>query len=172
MQYGVDIVVLPNNYPLNQRFHPSYKPIYNDAKGGKRTKSGVVGIINVNTCSEWQLTDEAPIFVTKGFPPFEPSLTPNSAPTLPLPNPRMGNPLPSSRAAEAFPAGLRVLIVDDDPTWLKILEKMLRKCSYQGRLLFAPIGCEGRGRSSSSPCFLSAFLCSIEILVCSYGVCS
>ncbi|CAL9158322.1 two-component response regulator ORR26-like isoform X2 [Musa acuminata AAA Group] len=43
----------------------------------------------------------------------------------------MGNPLPSSRAAEAFPAGLRVLIVDDDPTWLKILEKMLRKCSYQ-----------------------------------------
>nr|QUV77619.1 two-component response regulator ARR11 [Lilium lancifolium] len=31
---------------------------------------------------------------------------------------------------EAFPLGLRVLIVDDDPTWLKILEKMLRKCSY------------------------------------------
>ncbi|CAL9131241.1 unnamed protein product [Musa textilis] len=43
----------------------------------------------------------------------------------------MGNPLPASRAAEAFPAGLRVLIVDDDATWLKILEKMLRKCSYQ-----------------------------------------
>ncbi|KAK1293788.1 Two-component response regulator ARR11 [Acorus calamus] len=31
----------------------------------------------------------------------------------------------------AFPAGLRVLVVDDDPTWLKILEKMLRKCSYE-----------------------------------------
>ncbi|KAM3358548.1 two-component response regulator ORR26 [Capsicum galapagoense] len=30
-----------------------------------------------------------------------------------------------------FPAGLRVLVVDDDPTWLKILEKMLKKCSYQ-----------------------------------------
>ncbi|KAK9707483.1 hypothetical protein RND81_07G200500 [Saponaria officinalis] len=29
-----------------------------------------------------------------------------------------------------FPAGLRVLVVDDDPTWLKILEKMLKKCSY------------------------------------------
>ncbi|WOK94517.1 two-component response regulator ORR26 isoform X1 [Canna indica] len=42
----------------------------------------------------------------------------------------MENPLPSSRA-EPFPAGLRVLIVDDDPTWLKILEKMLRKCSYE-----------------------------------------
>ncbi|XP_031480881.1 two-component response regulator ORR26-like isoform X1 [Nymphaea colorata] len=30
-----------------------------------------------------------------------------------------------------FPAGLRVLVVDDDPTWLKILQKMLRKCSYE-----------------------------------------
>nr|CAB3475150.1 unnamed protein product [Digitaria exilis] len=29
--------------------------------------------------------------------------------------------------ATAFPYGLRVLVVDDDPTWLKILEKMLRK---------------------------------------------
>ena len=34
---------------------------------------------------------------------------------------------------DAFPAGLRVLVVDDDPTWLKILEKMLRKCSYEGQ---------------------------------------
>ncbi|ONK57192.1 uncharacterized protein A4U43_C10F17550 [Asparagus officinalis] len=33
--------------------------------------------------------------------------------------------------AEAFPVGLRVLVVDDDPTWMKILEKMLRKCSYE-----------------------------------------
>uniref|UniRef100_A0ACD5X867 Uncharacterized protein n=1 Tax=Avena sativa TaxID=4498 RepID=A0ACD5X867_AVESA len=33
--------------------------------------------------------------------------------------------------ASAFPYGLRVLVVDDDPTWLKILEKMLRKCSYE-----------------------------------------
>ncbi|KAL9257540.1 Two-component response regulator ORR26-like protein [Drosera capensis] len=37
----------------------------------------------------------------------------------------------SSPRAEVFPAGLRVLVVDDDPTWLKILEKMLRKCSYE-----------------------------------------
>ena len=43
----------------------------------------------------------------------------------------MERPLLSARA-EAFPAGLRVLVVDDDPTWLKILEKMLRKCSYEG----------------------------------------
>ncbi|KAJ1402004.1 Signal transduction response regulator, receiver domain [Sesbania bispinosa] len=32
---------------------------------------------------------------------------------------------------DAFPAGLRVLVVDDDPTWLRILEKMLKKCFYE-----------------------------------------
>lgn len=37
----------------------------------------------------------------------------------------------SSPRGDAFPAGLRVLVVDDDPTWLKILEKMLKKCSYE-----------------------------------------
>ncbi|TMW89038.1 hypothetical protein EJD97_017729 [Solanum chilense] len=37
----------------------------------------------------------------------------------------------SSPRTDTFPAGLRVLVVDDDPTWLKILEKMLKKCSYQ-----------------------------------------
>ncbi|TYH29689.1 hypothetical protein ES288_A01G032400v1 [Gossypium darwinii] len=31
---------------------------------------------------------------------------------------------------DQFPAGLRVLVVDDDPTCLIILEKMLRNCSY------------------------------------------
>ncbi|XP_077227385.1 two-component response regulator ORR26-like isoform X2 [Tasmannia lanceolata] len=40
------------------------------------------------------------------------------------------NGLPSPRM-DSFPAGLRVLVVDDDPTWLKILEKMLKKCSYE-----------------------------------------
>ncbi|XP_035542243.1 two-component response regulator ARR11-like [Juglans regia] len=37
----------------------------------------------------------------------------------------------SSPRSESFPAGLRVLVVDDDPTWLKILEKMLKKCAYE-----------------------------------------
>ncbi|XP_073048938.1 LOW QUALITY PROTEIN: two-component response regulator ORR26-like [Primulina eburnea] len=37
----------------------------------------------------------------------------------------------SSPKPDTFPAGLRVLVVDDDPTWLKILEKMLKKCSYE-----------------------------------------
>lgn len=38
----------------------------------------------------------------------------------------------SSPRPDCFPAGLRVLVVDDDPTWLKILEKMLKKCNYEG----------------------------------------
>ncbi|XP_031097345.1 two-component response regulator ARR2-like isoform X3 [Ipomoea triloba] len=33
--------------------------------------------------------------------------------------------------SDKFPAGLRVLVVDDDPTCLKILEKMLRTCLYE-----------------------------------------
>ncbi|KAE9604805.1 hypothetical protein Lal_00011084 [Lupinus albus] len=37
---------------------------------------------------------------------------------------------PSPRR-DVFPSGLRVLVVDDDPTWLKILQKMLNKCSYE-----------------------------------------
>lgn len=37
----------------------------------------------------------------------------------------------SPRRIDALPAGLRVLVVDDDPTWLKILEKMLKKCYYE-----------------------------------------
>jgi CheY-like chemotaxis protein len=43
--------------------------------------------------------------------------------------------------ATVFPYGLRVLVVDDDPTWLKILEKMLRKCSYEGWNPCFPICC-------------------------------
>ncbi|XAR49664.1 hypothetical protein NMG60_11032930 [Bertholletia excelsa] len=33
--------------------------------------------------------------------------------------------------SDASPAGLRVLVVDDDPTCLLILEKMLRNCQYE-----------------------------------------
>ncbi|GMI72127.1 response regulator 1 [Hibiscus trionum] len=36
----------------------------------------------------------------------------------------------AAAAADQFPAGLRVLVVDDDPTCLMILEKMLRTCLY------------------------------------------
>ncbi|PIN08797.1 hypothetical protein CDL12_18616 [Handroanthus impetiginosus] len=33
--------------------------------------------------------------------------------------------------SDQFPAGLRVLVVDDDPTCLRILEQMLRTCQYE-----------------------------------------
>ncbi|XP_016481338.1 two-component response regulator ARR1 isoform X2 [Nicotiana tabacum] len=36
-----------------------------------------------------------------------------------------------STVSDQFPVGLRVLVVDDDPTCLRILEKMLRNCHYQ-----------------------------------------
>ncbi|MCI01117.1 two-component response regulator ARR1-like [Trifolium medium] len=38
----------------------------------------------------------------------------------------------SGEGSDQFPAGLRVLVVDDDPTCLMILEKMLRTCLYEG----------------------------------------
>ncbi|KAG6756882.1 hypothetical protein POTOM_037179 [Populus tomentosa] len=41
----------------------------------------------------------------------------------------------SGGVSEQFPAGLRVLVVDDDPTCLMILEKMLRTCLYEVILL-------------------------------------
>ncbi len=34
--------------------------------------------------------------------------------------------------SDQFPAGLRVLVVDDDITCLRILEQMLRRCLYLG----------------------------------------
>jgi hypothetical protein len=45
---------------------------------------------------------------------------------------KMDNP-----AVDEFPAGLRVLVVDDDPICLMILERMLRQCSYQGLFFHA-----------------------------------
>lgn len=35
------------------------------------------------------------------------------------------------------PAGLKVLVVDDDNVILKILERMLRECKYAGELRFS-----------------------------------
>ena len=34
--------------------------------------------------------------------------------------------------APSFPSGLRLLVVDDDPTCLMIVAGMLRKCNYEG----------------------------------------
>jgi len=35
-------------------------------------------------------------------------------------------------SSEQFPVGMRVLVVDDDVTCLKILEHMLQRCRYRG----------------------------------------
>ncbi|XP_010268091.1 PREDICTED: two-component response regulator ARR2-like isoform X2 [Nelumbo nucifera] len=47
----------------------------------------------------------------------------------------LANSILTKKAADAisdqFPAGLRVLVVDDDPTCLRILDKMLRNCLYE-----------------------------------------
>ncbi|XP_008458388.1 two-component response regulator ARR2-like isoform X1 [Cucumis melo] len=55
--------------------------------------------------------------------------------SIPTPTPTPTPTLISARKAtdmgsDQFPAGLRVLVVDDDPTCLRILEKMLQNCCY------------------------------------------
>lgn len=35
---------------------------------------------------------------------------------------------------EGLPSGLKVLAVDDDPLCLKVVERMLRRCNYEGDL--------------------------------------
>ena len=45
-----------------------------------------------------------------------------------------GDDLGGSDSWELFPAGLKVLVVDDDPLCLKVVEHMLRRCNYQGEL--------------------------------------
>lgn len=40
----------------------------------------------------------------------------------------------SSGGGEQFPVGMRVLVVDDDVTCLKILDHMLQRCRYRGEL--------------------------------------
>ncbi|KAK9917621.1 hypothetical protein WJX75_006569 [Coccomyxa subellipsoidea] len=42
-----------------------------------------------------------------------------------------GEDLSRSDSWEMFPAGLKVLVVDDDPLCLKVVEHMLRRCNYQ-----------------------------------------
>lgn len=35
----------------------------------------------------------------------------------------------------SFPEGMRVLVVDDEPLCLMILDRMLRQCKYNGKKL-------------------------------------
>lgn len=44
---------------------------------------------------------------------------------------------PSTSNRESFPAGLKVLVVDDDPLTLKVVGHMLKRCQYEGTCRFA-----------------------------------
>lgn len=52
---------------------------------------------------------------------------------------------------DEFPVGMKVLVVDDDPVCLTILEHLLRKCSYRGSSFlfsfFTPLNCFANQRS-------------------------
>lgn len=58
----------------------------------------------------------------------------NSADTTPNYTARAASYL-KMKPADHFPAGLRILAVDDDPISLAILRRMLQECSYHGVLL-------------------------------------
>jgi hypothetical protein len=42
---------------------------------------------------------------------------------------------------DQFPVGMRVLAVDDDPTCLKLLEGLLRRCQYHGKFRIVLVSC-------------------------------
>lgn len=66
--------------------------------------------------------------------------------------------------SDKFPAGLRVMVVDDDPTCLRILERMLRACLYEGAysLSFFLLGTQKR---NAICLFFSMFMWSWIVLV-------
>lgn len=73
---------------------------------------------------------------------------------------------------DQFPIGMRILAVDDDPICLKVLENLLRKCQYHGKLcldlwfllsLFIECFC-----LSSFKYLLSFALCSNVVLFIKY----
>lgn len=52
--------------------------------------------------------------------------------------------------SKTFPAGLRVLVVDDDLLCLKVVEKMLKTCKYKGEGNHANRGFNFRASEASS----------------------
>lgn len=47
--------------------------------------------------------------------------------------------LESDRVPDKFPVGMKILLVDDDPICLAVVQRMLLNCQYDGELLFAPL---------------------------------
>ena len=61
-----------------------------------------------------------------------------------------------------FPCGLRVLVADNDPASLQVVEKMLKKCDYQGLLLCC---------SAAAACFcFDIFFLSWAIKPCKHAL--
>lgn len=50
---------------------------------------------------------------------------------------------------QRFPAGLRVMVVDDDKLCLAVIAKMLTKCSYEGAP--CPLGASTASKQSLRP---------------------
>lgn len=59
------------------------------------------------------------------------SFTPPAAPSNLIASNSIAFLKAGSASSESFPAGLRVLVVDDDPICLLILDRMLQRCQYQ-----------------------------------------
>ncbi|RWW45811.1 hypothetical protein BHE74_00048319 [Ensete ventricosum] len=65
-----------------------------------------------------------------------------------------------------FPAGLRVLLVDDDATCLKIIDMMLRKCHYDGTICLRICRLPLKPFPSLSPAlFLCIPYCALPLLL-------
>ena len=62
-------------------------------------------------------------------------------------SPAGGDPHLARAGSSPFPAGLRVLVVDDDPCCLKVVEAMLRRCVWRS----ACVRVEGGGGSRARP---------------------
>jgi CheY-like chemotaxis protein len=80
-----------------------------------------------------------------------------------------GEDLSRSDSWEMFPAGLKVLVVDDDPLCLKVVEHMLRRCNYQGlatlssRATIGTVACSPlRSLMSDGFILLCALCCCLE----------
>jgi CheY-like chemotaxis protein len=66
-----------------------------------------------------------------------------------------------------FPAGLRVLVVDDDPLCLKIIAQMLKRCDYEGQYWL--VGGEGAGGTTRTLLLvfpLTTSSCTVAVCTC------
>jgi len=72
----------------------------------------------------------------------------------------------SQGGAPSFPSGLRLLVVDDDPTCLMIVAGMLRKCNYEGAQVSRAVFSSPRTRALSNVCFAMR---SLIVTITSFG---